>query len=426
MQVYRRQRNSANYSMRKRVPKRYAEVEPRAFVACGLNTDNAHLARMKAEAIWLEMVEGWEAALAMRSEDAARRFKAATEIAQRRGFAYLPAAEVQPLPTVEIVERVEAIADAQGDPDLEEADALLGQVERPALTVSAALDDYWTLAADRKLGKSPDQVRRWENPRKKAVRNFIACIGDLPLDDLGRAEFLTFRDWLLSRVQDGQFTAASANKDLIHLGDVLRTVDELRGLGLDFPMHKLALKQADTGKRPPFSRAWIADKLLAPGALDGLNAEAAGILRLMVNTGCRPLEVANLTAETIRLDCPVPHIDIQADGRQLKSKNAARTIPLLGASLDAARANREGFPRYRASPATVSATVNSYLEENGLKESPRHTLYSLRHAFEDRMLAAGVDERVRRDFMGHALGRERYGAGASLAHAAEMLAPVAI
>lgn len=30
------------------------------------------------------------------------------------------------------------------------------------------------------------------------------------------------------------------------------------------------------------------------------------------------------------------------------------------------------------------------------------------------MLAAGVDERIRRDLMGHALNRERYGKGASL------------
>lgn len=30
------------------------------------------------------------------------------------------------------------------------------------------------------------------------------------------------------------------------------------------------------------------------------------------------------------------------------------------------------------------------------------------------MLAAGVDERIRRDLMGHALNRERYGKGANL------------
>ncbi|WP_366942749.1 hypothetical protein [uncultured Paracoccus sp.] len=50
------------------------------------------------------------------------------------------------------------------------------------------------------------------------------------------------------------------------------------------------------GQRPPFSSGWIQDKLLAQGALDGLNEEARAILLAMVNTGGRPSEIANLTA----------------------------------------------------------------------------------------------------------------------------------
>lgn len=77
------------------------------------------------------------------------------------------------------------------------------------------------------------------------------------------------------------------------------------------------------------------------------------------------------------------------------------------------RACPDGFPRYADNPS-LSATVNKYLRENGLLESPKHSMYSLRHAFEDRMLAAGVDDRIRRDLFGHSLDRERYGKGASL------------
>jgi integrase len=69
--------------------------------------------------------------------------------------------------------------------------------------------------------------------------------------------------------------------------------------------------------------------------------------------------------------------------------------------------------------------VNSYLFENGLLETDRHSLYGLRHSFEDRMLAAKIDERIRRDLMGHSLGRERYGEGASLAMLKDLLAPMA-
>ncbi|MEI4235112.1 tyrosine-type recombinase/integrase, partial [Roseovarius sp. D22-M7] len=137
-------------------------------------------------------------------------------------------------------------------------------------------------------------------------------------------------------------------------------------------------------------------------------------LLAMVKTGARPSELAALTADQIRLTANVPHVSIEPVGRQLKSANARRVIPLCGVSREAMREFPDGFPRYRRSAASLSATVNKYLRGAGLLETSGHTLYGLRHSFEDRMLAAGVDERIRRDLMGHALNRERYGKGASL------------
>lgn len=69
--------------------------------------------------------------------------------------------------------------------------------------------------------------------------------------------------------------------------------------------------------------------------------------------------------------------------------------------------------------------MNKFLRANGLLETPRHSLYSLRHSFEDRMLAAGIDDRIRRDLFGHRLDRERYGKGASLEHVAELVRGIA-
>jgi integrase len=145
----------------------------------------------------------------------------------------------------------------------------------------------------------------------------------------------------------------------------------------------------------------------------------------MVNTGYRPSEGACLTAAQIRLDHNVPHISIEPVGRQLKSAYARRIIPLAGVSLEAFRQCPDGFPRYADNPA-LSATVNKYLRANGLMESPGHSLYSLRHSFEDRMLAAGIDDRIRRDLFGHRLTRERYGKGADLDHLLRVIQAVAI
>jgi integrase len=133
-----------------------------------------------------------------------------------------------------------------------------------------------------------------------------------------------------------------------------------------------------------------------------------------------------MTGAQIRLDHAVPHISIEPVGRQLKTKDSKRKIPLCGVSLEAFKERPDGFVRYRESSASLSATVNKYLRANGLLESPDHSLYGLRHSFEDRLLAAGIDERIRRDLFGHALNRERYGKGATLEALRDLVHRVAL
>ncbi|KRS11028.1 integrase [Roseovarius atlanticus] len=408
-------------SLYKRVPKRYASVEPRKFVWLALHTDSQSEAERKAGPAWEQLVEAWEAKLAGDTQDAEQRFAAARDLAAARGFRYLRAEQVAQLPKSELLERIEAVGGTDTDPDIRDAEALLGTAKESEITASRALELYWTLTQDKTRGKSDDQLRRWRNPRIKAVNNFVAVVGDKAISDITGDDMLDFRAWWLEKMEADGLTPNSANKDLIHLGDVLKTVNRMKRLGLVLPLSDLAFKEGEKKHRPPFSEEWIRDKLLAPGALDGLNDEAASIILAMINTGARPSELAALTAENIVLNSNVPHIKIEPVGRQLKSKNARRAIPLVGVSLEAMRRHPQGFPRYRETSAGLSATVNKYLRQNGLLETPEHSLYGLRHSFEDRQLAAGVDERVRRDLMGHTLNRERYGKGASLDHLQSLL-----
>lgn len=139
---------------------------------------------------------------------------------------------------------------------------------------------------------------------------------------------LDFRQWLFDKMDQDGLTANSANKDLFHLGDILKTVNRMKRLGIGLPLGGLSFKETDAKSLPPFSEKWIADKLLAPGALAGLNDQARTILLTMVNTGARPSELPALTADQIRLTADVPHISIEAVGRELKSKNAKRMITL--------------------------------------------------------------------------------------------------
>jgi len=415
MTISKRSSNGETYHMRKRVPARFRSIEPRKHVGISLHTDSLAEAQQKASTTWQQLLAGWEARLAGDTSDAEKRFVAAKQLAQARNFRFLPSDQIASLPSSDLTERIDSSSIANDKIDAIEASAVLGGVTPPKINVTRALELFWTLAAEKTLGKSKGQIRRWHNPYRKAISNFIGVVGNKALDEINREDMLAFRQWWFKRMKNNGLTANSANKDLTHLGSVLKTVNEMKSLGIDLPLSGLSFKEGEAQQRPSFSEDWIRNKLLAKGALDALNVEARCILFGMINTGYRPSEARGLLPEHIKLEGAVPHISIEPDGRQLKSVRSRRIIPLAGVSLEAFKQCPDGFPRYRNN-SSLSATVNKFLRENNLLETPNHTLYGLRHAFEDRMLAAGVDERIRRDLFGHRLNRERYGAGATLEH----------
>lgn len=328
------------WHIRKRVPVRYAAVEPRSIVHISLHTDSRALAQSKAADVWREMLEAWEAKLVGQDKAAEDRMAAARNLAQRRGYRYLSAPDVAQLPITDLLTRLESTVDGAGRFDPREADAALGLASPPVLTVEQALDAFYEVAAEDLRGKNDDQIRRWKNPRIKATRNFIEVVGNKALAEVTTDDIYAFRKWWVDRVMEGETRADTANKDFTHLIGSWKRVCRAKGIQLGFSSEGLMLR-TDTDKddvRPPFGRDWIKDKLLAPGALDGLNVDARLILLGMVNTGYRPSEGAGLMADDIRLADPVPHILIRRnENRALKTAHSKRAIPLLGVSLDAFR-----------------------------------------------------------------------------------------
>lgn len=418
-------KRGSTYHFKMRVPARYAKIERRSFVFMSLRTDSESIAREKEPLVRAELIEAWEAEVRGAQSIARERFEAAKDLAARRGFNWRPAKEVAELPLNELLDRVEASEGTRGEPDAFRAEAMLGGAQEPVLNVTAALEAFWDLAADKTRGMSPDQIRRWRNPRIKAVNNFVDVVGNLEVSKITADDMLDFRQWWWDRIEEEGLTPNSANKDFVHLGQVLKTVCKMKRLGFEPPVSGLNFKEDEKGKRPAFSEAFIREKLLAPGALSGLNDQARLVLLGMVNTGYRPSEGASLLPHHISLDGPVPFIDIQPEGRRLKTRRSRRQIPLTGVSLEVFREMPGGAPHYRDKPG-LSATLNKFLRAHGLVESPKHTVYGLRHSLEDRMLVAGIDERVRRDVLGHSLNREEYGEGGGLEMRHKALLKVAL
>lgn len=393
------------------IPKKYESVAPTQPFRKALGTSDKDEARVRAAAIWAEALAEWEAKLTGGRKEDEWAYQNARARARQLGLRYLPADEVAKLPLGELIARIHS-----ADSNISDATALLGLAAPPKIRLSDALEAFWELAEDRLAGKSDDQLRRHRNARKRAFGDLIGVITDLPVEDLTRSDAMDFREWLGKRIKAGDISPGTANKQLHYISGVLTHVAKMKGLEWPRVFSELTFQERVKKTRKAFSTAWIRDVILAPGALAGLNVEARTAVLMMVNTGARPSEIVSLRADHIHLDGDIPLLEILPDGRQLKNRNSMRSIPLAGVSLAALKdygvEGRDGpiFPRY-ADKDKISAAVNKYFKAHGLKETPEHTLYGLRHAFEDRMIAAGVDERVRSDLFGHDIQRERYGDG---------------
>lgn len=405
----------------KRVPKRFAHVDPRSQVRRALHTDSEREARAKAPLVEAELMAYWEALATGQTADALAAYDAAKHLAQTRGFSYRQVANLAAGPLDEILTRLEALTRPDDSPaSVTEATAILGAVEEPPVTVSGALAEMLRFSAiDRLEGKSDAQKKRWRQPRERAVTNFISVCGDLPMRGITRTNAQEFRDHWAKRIASEGLNRGSANKDIGHLSDLFRTWVEYHALEFPNPFSKLRFKGSSSRTvGVPFSVEFIRDCLLKSGSLDGLNEEARGVLLIMINTGARPSEILGLSHDRFRVDDEIPFLDIAPrPNRQLKTETSPRQIPLLGVSLAAARriAARGGISRYQDKNDGWSAVVNKFLRENGLRETPSHSAYSLRHSFEDRMTEAGVDDRIRAELMGHKYDRPDYGRGGSLA-----------
>ena len=72
-----------------------------------LGTDSASDGKIKADVVWQQYVQGWEALLAGDTATPDKKFDAAQEIARSRGFNFMPASKVLEAPLEDLLRRVE-------------------------------------------------------------------------------------------------------------------------------------------------------------------------------------------------------------------------------------------------------------------------------------------------------------------------------
>ncbi|MBB5353696.1 integrase [Haloferula luteola] len=409
-------RRGKRYYYLRRVPKQLAEFDRRSHVRIALGTADEREAMRKA-AVYDDFIERYWGELVRRgSQDHdSQLFQQARELARAYGFAYKNLAEVVDSPLEELLARVEAVAGAPPSA----RGALLGTVPKSSVKLSQVIDRFWPLCEDRFTGKNERQITKYKNPRNAALNNFIAAVGNVDLVAVNRVHVLTFRKWLMERIGSGKIQGHTANRQLRHVKDMLHTVGLEAQVDTDFRMIFADTRfQSEKDSRPPFEADFVQHTILAAGALDGLNETARLLVHLMIETGARESELIGLDEEEdILLQGEIPYLWIRKNKhRGLKTHTSERKIPLVGVALTAAKTvvATGGFTRYRENPDAASATINKYFRENGLRPTPRHTLYSLRHTFKDRLRDAEAPEEIIDELMGHKKPGPRYGRGRKL------------
>jgi integrase len=418
---------SGKYYYSRRVPHLFKDFDRREYVRVSLNTDSRKTAIKKAVYENERLETYWKSLAETGQKYEEQAFAALVERSRLLGFAYQPNAELALLPFDQLLQRVFQVENLFNKPHVE---AVLGGITPPVIKLGDVLPRFWEYSKDQTLNKSPHQIEKWKNPREKAMRNLINCVGsDKPLHEFIREDMLHLRSWWIDRITAGEVVCASANKDFMHVRTILTTVaDNLKiKLDTDHLFKKLRFKMDDSQQRLPFETAYITDVLLDPKNLTGLSEQEKYALYAIADTGAGIAEQVGLEPEDIVLDEPIPHICIvRRKKKGLKTKYRARKIPLVGYALEAFKACPKGFSDYKDRPDALSTMLGKYLNENELFPTEQHSVYSLRHSFQDRLLAVNTPDRVQADLMGHKFSREVYGKGSTLEQKHEWLRKISL
>src|SRR5690554_1012005 len=344
----------ANYYYNRRPPEYVADYDKRKIVRVALKTDSKRAALRKAIMINDQTEAYWQSLITNKQQHSDSAFRKTVRIARQMGFSYQPMSVVAGLPDHELIKRILVLEDASP----KQVEAVLGGRPESQITIKQALSKFWDIAKDRTINKTENQYRKWKNPRIKAVENFISLVGNKELIQINKDDILVFRDWWIERIQKENKNPSSANKDFIHLKDVLRTISEYEriDLDIDYLFKKIMFETRFKQARLPFTSEQIIS-ILQSEKLQNINEEARWFLHVAAETGARPSEIVGLLPEDIKLDAEIPHISItDRKERPLKTPHSQRDIPLIGYALDAFKAMPNGFSRYRDKSDQLSAT----------------------------------------------------------------------
>lgn len=241
------------WNYHRRVPLIYQSLDTRGTIRVALDTACIEIARARRDALtkadelfWRTLQSGKTTTLD--SDEAAKHR------AMSRGFVYIPAEDLAVEVTLdEILNRLKKL-DVKAPTATSDADARLGLVKPAAIPITEAFAVYCN-----KICAADLQGKR------RAVNNFVAVCGDLPMDAITRTHAKSILDSWSGRVSptDGSKPphANSANKDLTNLRILFERFWQYQGEDQrDNPFRNLRFKNVVYKDIPAFENDWIKNR----------------------------------------------------------------------------------------------------------------------------------------------------------------------
>ena len=175
---------SGIFYIKRRVPKAFAGVDPRAYIWISLQTGSRREAEARSGLVWSTVVGSLRARMAGRIDDADALYAQALELAAGQAsqasllFLPSPPRPVPNQPLYAIPEPTPEIPPVAAPQPPAAPVVLTSDPGGTGMTVSQALKFYFKFKENELRDKSADQLRRWRNPRIKAINNFISVAGD--------------------------------------------------------------------------------------------------------------------------------------------------------------------------------------------------------------------------------------------------------
>ena len=249
------------------------------------------------------------------------------------------------------------------------------------LKLSDALNIYLKLK-----GKGKDVL--FARTASRNISYAIECLGDIDINLIKPIDSGKYRDFLFNK----GLSASSVRRIFSSISAVFNISINEVGINMVNPFSGTYIPDDNKTKtRLPIP---IENIRIIQAECKKLDDDNRWLIALISDTGMRLSEAVGLLTNDIILDAKIPHINlVNHPWRRLKTKGSNRTIPLIGASLWAAKRvininNQFAFPRY-----TNTTKCNANSASNGLNKwlKPRIpddcVIHSFRHSLRDRLRA---------------------------------------